>query len=214
MKHLTGRAASAALCILIPFALFLSCIPKPSALPANVLTGTASWYGPDFHGKPTSNREIYNMYDLTAAHKSLPFGTGVMVTNLLNGKTVQVRINDRGPFVGDRIIDLSYAAARLLDLVGPGTARVRLDILDQSSPPASSFRFSVQIGAFTVRDNAEQQVQELAALQGLPRAVLSEYRTESQVYYRVRVPAASLAEAQAIAQKLAEARFQVIILEE
>jgi rare lipoprotein A len=211
---LTRRAVGAALCVLASAVLFPTCFPKPSALSANVLTGTASWYGPDFHGKPTSNREIYNMYDLTAAHKTLPFGTRVMVTNLLNAKTVQVRINDRGPFVGDRIIDLSYAAARLLDLVGPGTAPVRLDILGQSPPPASPFRFSVQVGAFTIRNNAQQQVQELAALQDLPRAVLSEYRTSTQAYYRVRIPASSGAEAQAIARRLAEAGFQVIVLEE
>jgi len=154
------------------------------------------------------------MYDLTAAHKSLPFGTRVMVTNLLNGKTVQVRINDRGPFIGGRIIDLSYAAARLLDLIGPGTAPVRLEILGQTPPPASGYRFSVQVGAFTVKDNARDQVRELTSIQGLPPAVLSEYRTASRVYYRVRVPASSPAEAQAIARTLADAGFRVIILEE
>jgi len=101
-------------------------------------TGVASWYGPDFHGKLTSNKEIYDMYDMTAAHRILPFGTVVMVTNLDNGRTATVRINDRGPFVGDRIIDLSYATARVLDMVGPGTARVRLEVLRNVSPPPRS----------------------------------------------------------------------------
>ena len=199
---------------LITMVLTSSCVRKVASRPGNVLMGTASWYGPDFHGKLTSNREIYNMYDLTAAHKTLPFGTQVMVTNMLNGKSVQVRINDRGPFIGDRILDLSYAAARLLDLVGPGTAPVRIEILGQASPPAATPRYSVQVGAFAIRQNAETIVRKLAELHGFSQARLSMLQTESQVYYRVRIPAASMAEAQDIAQKLAGAGFQVIILEE
>lgn len=203
-------------CSLLILALLLtSCVPKPPALPANVLTGTASWYGPDFHGRPTSNKEIYNMYDLTAAHKSLPFGTRVMVTNLLNGKSVEVRINDRGPFVGDRIIDLSYAAARLLELVGPGTAPVRLEILGSPGSESTAVpRFSVQVGAFTLRENADRLLQRLAAIPGCEGAVVSEFGTEFQVYYRVRVPASSSSEAQAVAQTLAGAGFRVLVLEE
>ena len=77
----------------------------------------ASWYGPGFHGKTTSNKEIYDMYDMTAAHRTLPFGTHLIVTNLQNDRSVTVRINDRGPFVKDRIIDLSYAAACQLDML-------------------------------------------------------------------------------------------------
>lgn len=193
-----------------------SCVRKPPALPPNVLSGTASWYGPDFHGKPTSNKEIYNMYDLTAAHKSLPFGTQVMVTNLLNGKSVQVRINDRGPFVGDRIIDLSYAAARMLDMVGPGTVPVRLEILGVggSPGPATPPKFAVQVGAFSERSNAEILVRRLIEIHGYSGAVMTVYQTAAQVFYRVRVPAGSRDEAQDIAQKLAGAGFQVIILEE
>jgi len=194
----------------------MACVPKfhPPAVTASVTTGTASWYGPDFHGRRTSNKEIYNMYDLTAAHKTLPFGTQVMVTNLLNGKSVQVRINDRGPFVGDRVIDLSYAAARLLELVGPGTAPVRLEILAGSSPPPSDQRFWVQVGAFVLRDNARALVRKLAELHGYTQAVLSMYQTPAQVYYRVRIPVGTQTEAQDVAQRLAGAGFQVIILEE
>ena len=84
--------------------------------------GTASWYGPNFHGKLTSNGEVYNMYSMTAAHKTLPLGVYVRVHNLANGRQAVVRINDRGPFVKGRIIDLSYAAAKDLGVVGPGTA--------------------------------------------------------------------------------------------
>jgi len=199
---------------LIMMVLMSSCVRKVASRPGNVLTGTASWYGPDFHGKLTSNREIYNMYDLTAAHKTLPFGTQVMVTNMLNGKSVQVRINDRGPFVGDRILDLSYAAARLLGMVGPGTAPVRIEILGQASPPAAMPAYSVQVGAFVLRQNAETLVRKLVEWHGYSQAKLSMFQTESQVYYRVRIPAASMAEAQDIAQRLAGAGFQVIILEE
>ena len=91
--------------------------------------GLASWYGKDFHGKKTSSGEVYDMYAMTAAHKILPLGTYVRVRNLENGRVADVRINDRGPFVRGRIIDLSYTAARKLGVVGPGTARVEVTAL-------------------------------------------------------------------------------------
>jgi len=91
--------------------------------------GIASWYGPGFHGRRTANGEVYNQFAMTAAHQTLPADTRVRVTNLTNGRTVVVRINDRGPFVDDRIIDLSYAAAREIEMIGPGTAPVRLEVL-------------------------------------------------------------------------------------
>jgi rare lipoprotein A len=91
--------------------------------------GYASWYGSEFHGHRTSNGEIYNMYSLTAAHRSIPFNSIVEVKNLDNGKKVIVRINDRGPFVRGRIIDLSYAAGKKIGLIGSGTARVKLKVL-------------------------------------------------------------------------------------
>jgi rare lipoprotein A len=91
--------------------------------------GMASWYGPGYHGNMCANGEIYDMYKLTAAHKDLPFGTYVRVTNLRNGKSVVVRINDRGPFKRGRIIDLSYAAAKKIGMVKDGSTRVRIEIL-------------------------------------------------------------------------------------
>jgi rare lipoprotein A (peptidoglycan hydrolase) len=93
--------------------------------------GTASWYGSYFHGKETASGEPFNMYDLTAAHPTLPLGTFVKVTNLRNGRTLVVRVNDRGPVVDGRIIDLSYEAARQLDLKSRGIQRVRLDLVGQ-----------------------------------------------------------------------------------
>lgn len=97
-------------------------------------TGIASWYGPGFHGRRTANGEIYDQFALTAAHQTLPHGTLLRVTNLTNQRAVQVRVNDRGPFVDDRIIDLSYNAARQLDMIGPGVVPVRLDVLGGGGP--------------------------------------------------------------------------------
>src|SRR6202158_1325868 len=103
--------------------------PPPAEPRSAVQEGMASWYGPGFHGNRTSSGEIYDQNDLTAAHQTLPLGTRVAVTNLQNGRTVEVRINDRGPFGDGRIIDLSHAAAHSLGLIGPGTVLVRLEVL-------------------------------------------------------------------------------------
>lgn len=91
--------------------------------------GYAAWYGPGFHGKRTASGEIYNMYDMTAAHRTLPFGTIVRVYNLENGKSAVVRINDRGPFVRERIIDLSYEAARKLGMIEKGVVRAKIEVI-------------------------------------------------------------------------------------
>src|SRR6266704_768576 len=99
--------------------------------------GTASWYGEDFEGKPTASGEPFNMYDLTAAHPSLPLGTLVRVTNLRNRRAVVVRINDRGPIVPGRIIDVSYSAAKVLKFQGQGIQRVRLDVVPPRKAPAT-----------------------------------------------------------------------------
>jgi rare lipoprotein A len=98
--------------------------------PTHTLQGVASWYGYPHHGRITASGQPFNMYDLTAAHRTLPLGTRVRVTNLLNGRAVTVTVTDRGPFVKNRILDLSYAAARAIDMVGPGTAPVQLEIID------------------------------------------------------------------------------------
>jgi rare lipoprotein A len=115
--------------------------PKVAPRPAET-TGTASWYGKAHHGQPTASGETYDMHALTAAHRSLPLGTRVFVTNVKNDRSVEVRINDRGPFVRGRILDLSYAAARELGSLSDGVFRVKLRVLDEpvggragSSPP-------------------------------------------------------------------------------
>lgn len=102
--------------------------------------GEASWYGPDFHGKTTASGERYNMLLRTAAHPTLPFQTLVRVTNLGNGRTTVVRINDRGPFLKGRILDLSYAAARALGANRPGVIRVRLEVIGRAGPAAKGNR--------------------------------------------------------------------------
>lgn len=113
------------------------------------LYGLASWYGHPYHGRKTASGEVYDMYQLTAAHKTLPIGTRVEVTNQTNGKQVEVRINDRGPFIEGRVIDLSYAAAKEIEMIGPGMATVNLRPLD-----VASTRFGVQVGTFRERENA------------------------------------------------------------
>ncbi|HEV2247587.1 MAG TPA: septal ring lytic transglycosylase RlpA family protein [Terriglobia bacterium] len=115
--------------------------------------GIASWYGRPFDGRATASGEIFNMHAMTAAHRTLPFGTTVRVHDLENGDSVVVRINDRGPFVEGRIIDLSYAAAMAMHM--PGTAVVRLEILNAGPDPPGGV-YSVQIGAFVDRSNAER----------------------------------------------------------
>jgi len=119
-------------------------------------TGLASWYGHPYHGRPAANGEIYDMEKLTAAHRTLPFGTWVRVVNLSNDKTVDVRITDRGPFVENRIVDLSHAAAEAIALIGPGIARVRLDILSVPTAASGDNWYAVQAGAFLDRDRAER----------------------------------------------------------
>jgi rare lipoprotein A len=103
--------------------------PMKNVKPGYVQTGTASWYGPGFHGKKTANGEVYNQNDLTAAHNVLPLNSLVRVKNLTNNKEITVRINDRGPFVGDRVIDLSLACAKELGITTPGTAEVKLTVI-------------------------------------------------------------------------------------
>lgn len=149
--------------------------------------GIASWYGPGFHGKATANGETYNMDDLTAAHRTLPFNTVVRVDNLDNGKSVIVRINDRGPYVDNRIIDLSRRAARDIDMIGPGIAPVRLLLLREGDRPVTtqnasgSETFTVQIGSFERESEARAKA---ATVQGSRvEKVTLQGRTVFRVYY-------------------------------
>jgi len=178
----------------------------------NAQKGIASWYGEDFHGKLTSNQETYNMYAMTAAHKTLPFGTYVRVTNLTNGKSVVVRINDRGPFVKGRIIDLSYSAAEKLGMSETGVAPVEIKVLNKFSPKKSSQRYSVQVGSFTEKKYAKDLKTKL---QNRYRKVyISEHITPATTYYRVRIRTRSMKSAQKIADDLNKKGYSAYVLEE
>jgi rare lipoprotein A len=195
--------------------------PLPSA-EGYAETGTASWYGAPFHGRKTSNGETYNMYDWTAAHKTLPMNTRLLVENLDNGRSTTVRVNDRGPFVGTRIIDLSYNVARDLGIIKQGTGRVRITALGEAKTvllagnktetrflPHADFQkgdFYIQIGSFTVRDNADR-LKEKMRQEGRETENVR-YERGEQVFYRVQVKAGTtLAAAKEMAQTMAGSGF-------
>ncbi len=130
----------------------------PDAKPLEVETGIASWYGAPYHNRRGSNGEIYDMHAMTAAHRTLPLGSIVRVTNIKTGSTALVRITDRGPFISGRILDLSKAAAKKLDVYRAGLAKVRIEVLQSPAPIASGGKWAVQIGAF----EKEKQAREMA----------------------------------------------------
>jgi rare lipoprotein A len=151
--------------------------------------GVASWYGPGFHEGVTSSGERYDMHAMTAAHKTLPLPSYVQVTNLANGRSVVVRVNDRGPFKDGRIIDLSYAAAKKLDMIRDGTTFVEVRALspDGSAPPADQKSpMFVQAGAFATESNAARLLERLRA-HGLKKSFLSEDRSTGKRLWRVRI---------------------------
>ncbi len=176
---------------------------KPPKIGA-IETGVASWYGHPYHGRRAANGEIYDMETLTAAHRTLPFGTWVRVENLSNKRTVEVRIQDRGPFINGRIIDLSKAGARNIEMLGPGTAKVRLTII---APPRDLAKepelFAVQVGAFSDRRRAESLRDSMRERYGAARLVA---REGDSVLWRVLVgEKETSAEAQEFAEQLREA---------
>ncbi|MCW8891839.1 MAG: septal ring lytic transglycosylase RlpA family protein [Deltaproteobacteria bacterium] len=158
--------------------------------------GIASWYGKKFHGRKTSNGETYDMYGLSAAHKTLPMGVFVKVTHLGNGRHINVRINDRGPFIAGRIIDLSYGAARQLGIVESGTAQVNIQALgyQQNDHGKLTYRapsnydsgsFAVQIGAYSTAENAYALAARMRVRYG--KAVVTKAMINGRQFYRVRV---------------------------
>lgn len=176
------RPLPSLVCVLLLSVFFgASCASRPASRPASHPVspgdssagwseeGLASWYGGNdgFEGKPTASGEIYDSSKLTAAHRDLPLGTIVDVTNADNGKTVRVRINDRGPFVRGRIIDLSHAAAQEIGIIGPGVGPVQLKIVSsgvvESEPLSSTSLWAVQVGSFADRSRAERQADKLRA---------------------------------------------------
>lgn len=164
-----------------------------------VQIGLASWYGKKFHGRKTANGEIYDMYAMTAAHKTLPLGTWVRVHNLENNRKIVVRINDRGPFVHGRIIDLSYTGAKKLEILGPGTAKVKVTALGEATSYSAKTKdpvafkpldywkgnFTVQVGAFQVKSNADNYRYKLSKT--YQNAHVSAFSDDRGTFYRVRI---------------------------
>ncbi len=144
--------------------------------------GIASWYGIDFHGKKTSNGEIYNMHGMTAAHKTLPIPSYVKVTNLKNGRSVILRINDRGPYYADRIIDLSYAAAHQLGVHKPGTEKVEVEAINS----AGTNQVYLQLGVFDNPNNA-RKLQQKVASNYLPQPKIKQVMHQDRVVYKVQI---------------------------
>jgi rare lipoprotein A len=173
-----------------------------------VQQGIASWYGADFHGKQTSSGEVYDMYQLTCAHNTLPLGTMVMVTNLENGRSVELKVNDRGPFVKGRIIDVSYAAARMLDMHEQGTAAVRVEVI--GSAPELVQRYTLQVGSFIDETNAQKLAEQLR--KNFENVTITTLETPTQKYHRVRVGQFDTRESALItAEKLSQMGFKVLV---
>lgn len=161
-----------------------------------VRRGIASWYGPKFHGRPTSTGKRYNMYALTAASRDLPLPSRVKVTNLQNGREVVVMVNDRGPFVRNRIIDLSYAAAKQLGMIQKGTALVEVRVIEtgeraraqiNGSKPEPNPRYFLQAGAFAILANAERLKQQLLKQTRAPVEIVTAAANTGSKLYRVRL---------------------------
>jgi rare lipoprotein A len=188
--------------------------------------GVASWYGPDFHARPTSSGEPYDMYAMTAAHKTLPIPCYARVTNLANGRSIVVRINDRGPFVDNRIIDLSYTAAHKLDMTRAGTTFVEVEVLTPGSlpqvargiapppaPPLTSPGLFLQAGAFGVADNANQLAARLRAA-GIGNVVIRPPEGNVSLH-RVRIgPVADVATFDLLAAQLARLGIATLLVTE
>ena len=174
-------------------------------------TGTASWYGPPYHNRRGSNGEIYNMNAMTAAHLTLPLGSIVRVTNLKTGHSALLRITDRGPFVEGRILDLSLAAAKALDVYLPGTARVRLEVLEAPAALDVGGRWAIQIGAFADEKSAAdlasclQRRYQTAKVQKFPSPT-------GNWWVRVRVPADDRQRAQAVVRETEIAAAPVFLV--
>ncbi|MBI2080319.1 MAG: septal ring lytic transglycosylase RlpA family protein [candidate division NC10 bacterium] len=189
--------------------------------------GLASWYGKDFHGRRTASGEVYDMYQMTAAHKTLPLGTWVEVIHLETGRSIQVRVNDRGPFIAGRIIDLSYGAARVLGLLGEGVAPVRVRMLAAGptavaatiplgptpSPAPQAGRFTMQLGSFTTLENATALARTLQ--QRFNGVYMVPAEIDGETVYRVRMGSyPNRQEAHVAAEAVAGTGFDVVVMQQ
>ncbi|GAQ94817.1 rare lipoprotein A [Thermodesulfovibrio aggregans] len=198
-----------------------SCAPKKSPeleyIPQGARKGVASWYGAEFHGKPTASGEIYNMYDYTCAHREYPFGTKLRVVNLQNGKDVVCTVNDRGPFIPGRDLDLSYASAKKIDLIGPGTAEVLMEPVGRDMSYVRYVKYTpiggpltIQVGAFREIENALRLKQALSFK--YQNVYINKASVKGQIFYRVRVGKFSnYDDAFNLAKQMGQEGYKVII---
>jgi rare lipoprotein A len=211
--HGVSRSMSAlvlAVVLLLPISAEIGARENPPDIPGKPvedyqLEGVASWYGGKFQGRLTANGEVFDTNQLTAAHRELPFGTIVRVTNTTNARTVVVRINDRGPFVDDRVIDLSRAAADLIGLTSAGIAPVTIEILHYE--PESTLR-TIQIASFSARPNADNLVTRLAGA-GLSPAI---EEVENQNVFRVVLPSVHETEVAQVRSRLASLGYGNVLV--
>jgi len=209
--------------VIIPVAasvLFLaSCaFTGPDGSVSGVYYWTASYYAEKFHGRPTASGEVFDMYGRTAAHKTLPFGTRLHVTNTANGRSVVVTVNDRGPFVKGRQLDLSYGAAREIGMIETGTARVRVRVIGRDMRYVKSVRFrsgkgpfTIQAGSFSDRDNAYRLRNVLS--RSYRNVYVQKVIVGGAVYYRVCIGKFyAKAAAERTARRLAEEGYGVMVI--
>jgi rare lipoprotein A len=170
--------------------------------------GVTSWYGGEFHGRPTSSGEVYDMYQLSCAHNTLPLGTVVMVTNIENGRSLELKVNDRGPFVKERILDVSYAAAQMLGMWEKGTALVKVEVISPGIEPVQ--RFTLQVGSFLDETNAQKLAEQLR--KSFENVHVSTLETVTQRYHRVKVGQFENKEmALNLAEKLCRMGYKVLV---
>jgi rare lipoprotein A len=178
--------------LLVLLVLLVSCAPTRYETYTGSGYGVASWYGPEFQGRPTSSGEIFDMNALTCAHKEYPFGTKLRVTNISNNKSIYCLVNDRGPFVEGRDIDLSYAAAKEIGLIGQGTSKVWIEYMGRDTSYIKQVRdfstrgtFTIQIGSFREPSNAERL--KMALDLKYSNVYITEVEINGDTYYRVRI---------------------------
>ena len=185
--------------------------PAPMVVLGATEEGMASWYGRPYHGRRTSSGEVYDMEKMTAAHRTLPFGTRVQVVNLSNGQNTEVRINDRGPFAHNRVIDVSRAAARQIQMLGPGTTRVRVRVVGLPEQALSGGYYAVQVGAFRDRRNAERLRAEMERRYGA--AGVQDYDGPQGLFHRVMVGRwTDVPGAEELQRKLAQAGHDGVVV--
>lgn len=217
------RGAGSLPCAAVVLFLLSGCAPSAPApapspgvgepAPALWQQGVASWYGPGFHGKKTTSGAVYDQYGMTAAHQTLPLGSSVRVTNLANGKSVTVLVNDRGPFAKGRVIDLSYAAAQAVDMIGPGTAPVRVEVLDTGGQELTAIPdrldYTLQLGAFADPDKARELKARLEGRYRRPVVI-----EPHEGYHRVRLGTfVDYSEAKEYAARLSREGFPAMVVE-